>query len=492
MPEGEQEVEVLLLLLARRGGHDQACEGVHLLEEQGHVGQVLVLLQRGAPRGERDAAQTRRAALTEQVLVIAGILAHGDLGILTGRHQVLRQELEHQREVHVHCPLELRQGPDVPGGLLEVGVLLEPARGDDLPQQVDDPLALAGDLHLGDRVEQQEAAVVLGRTAEVVGAACRVQLHGQQARVGVCEHAAHMREGRHLGAVENTVVRVGHGFVEGVLADADARPAEVDLADVDRGQRGVPRRLAGVQDVRLGDRVVVQRERRHVHLVGDDVLLKFVLRRLGVDQEEHVLVGVGELAEHAQPPGNVAIADVVLRPVGHPAVLCGRENHVGRVDIGTVRLLGQAEPEDRPGLEQFADELLGLLVLAHPHRAQPEHGDLPGVPVGQGVEAQDLVQVVDPGGVPPRALATHRRRGAERGEDPLLGVEVEEVLVPRAVVELLLHLGQTLVLEELDQRLELALGLGVVRRRVVSVGIENHGPKVPRGSRPPTGLLVKM
>ena len=46
--------------------------------------------------------------------------------------------------------------------------------------------------------------------------------------------------------------------------------------------------------------------------------------------------------------------------------------------------------------------------------------------------------------------------------------------------------------EELDQRLELTLGLGIVRRWVVGVGIENHGPKVPRGSRPPTGLLVKM
>ena len=55
---------------------------------------------------------------------------------------------------------------------------------------------------------------------------------------------------------------MGHSLVEGVLADADAGPAQVDLADVDRGQRGVPGGLADMQDVGLRDGVVVQVERR--------------------------------------------------------------------------------------------------------------------------------------------------------------------------------------------------------------------------------------
>jgi hypothetical protein len=154
--------------------------------------------------------------------------------------------------------------------------------------------------------------------------------------------------------------------------------------------------------------------------------------------------------------------------------------------------LGQAEPEDRPSASNLPTSLLGLVVLTQPHRAQTQDRHLPGVPVGQRVEAEDLVEVVDPGSVPAGAFPTDCSRGPEGGEDPLLGVEIEEVLIPRAVVELLLHLGQTLVLEELDQRLELTLGLGIVRRWVVGVGIENHGPTVTRASRPPAGLLVKM
>ena len=189
-----------------------------------------------------------------------------------------------------------------------------------------DPLALAGDLHLHDRVEEQEAAVVGRGRAEVVRRAGRVHLHGEQAGVGVGQHPAHVRERRDPAAVEDAVVGVCDGLVERVLGDADRGPAEVDLADVDGGQCGVPRRTAHVQQVGGDHRVVVQDELRDVHLPVDGVLDQLVGRVAGVGEEEHVLAGVlrvvvGELAEDAQARGLVAVADVVLAAVGDPARL---------------------------------------------------------------------------------------------------------------------------------------------------------------------------
>ena len=75
-----------------------------------------------------------------------------------------------------------------------------------------------------------------------------------------------------------------------------------------------------------------------------------------VGGEEDVAVralDVGAAAEHRHHPGEVAVADVVLAAVGaEAAVAVGREDHVGRVDVGAVRLLGEAEGEDRAVVEQ--------------------------------------------------------------------------------------------------------------------------------------------
>ena len=46
-------------------------------------------------------------------------------------------------------------------------------------------------------------------------------------------------------------------------------------------------------------------------------------------------------------------------------------------------------------------------------------------------------------------------------------------------MEFVLHLGQALVLKELDQSLEFGLRLRVVGRRIVGVRVEEHGTKVP-------------
>ena len=63
---------------------------------------------------------------------------------------------------------------------------------------------------------------------------------------------------------------------------------------------------------------------------------------------------VGAAAEDRDHPGHVAVADVVLAAVGaEAAVAVGREDHVGRVDVGAVLALGEAEGEDRALVEQL-------------------------------------------------------------------------------------------------------------------------------------------
>ena len=173
----------------------------------------------------------------------------------------------------MHGALELRQAADVLGGLVEVGVLLEALGGDDVPQQVDDLLALGGHLHLGHRVEEQVPAVVGAGGAEVVDGAVAEQLHRDQPGVRVGQLAAHVREVGDRPAVEDAVVRVGDRLVHRVLADADGGGAEVELADVDGVERGVEGGPAGVQDVLGAHRVVLEPELADVHLAESTTFL---------------------------------------------------------------------------------------------------------------------------------------------------------------------------------------------------------------------------
>ena len=277
-------------------------------------------------------------------------------------------------------------------------------RGDDVAEQADDPLALGRHLHLGDRVVEEVAPIVLVGAAEVVDRPVAEELHRQQPCVSVGEHLRDVREVGHPLAVEDAVVGVGDRLVEGVLADADRREAEVELADVDRVEGRVERLGAGVHEVGFGDRVVVQAKLADEHLPGHHVLDQLVVVVVAVGGEEDVAVGalhVGAPAEHRDDAGLVAVADVVLAAVGREAALAvGLQDHVGGVDVGAVLLLREAEGEDRALVEQLRGAPADRGVGALPHRAEPEDRHLPRVPVGQPVEGGDLVEGADAGGVP--------------------------------------------------------------------------------------------
>ncbi len=125
-----------------------------------------------------------------------------------------------------------------------------------------------------------------------------------------------MSEVRHHAPEELAMSRVVDGLVESMLADSDGTPPEVELADVDRVQHVIPRLLALLEDVSVGDGIVVQGVLGHVILVVDDVLHTLVVRMFGIDGEKDILAAVGHLAEGGNHRGLVAIADVVLVAVG--------------------------------------------------------------------------------------------------------------------------------------------------------------------------------
>ena len=274
-------------------------------------------------------------------------------------------------------------------------------------------------------------------------------------------------------------------LVEGVGADADRGPAEIELADIDGVERAVPGLAAARQDVGLGDRVVVEREVGDVVLRVAEVLHALVSLVPRIDHEEDVVVGLvivrngavwpGHLAEDRDQRRLVGVADVVLlAPRQEGPVRLRKERHLARVEIRAVLLLGQPEGEDAPLLQQASGVALDLLVAAHPDRPEAEDRHLPGVPVGQAVEAEDLVEFAVAPGVPAASLAALVWRGEEGGEEPAILHEVEEVPVPDPFVIVVLDPRQPLRFEEVDDG-EHQLAVGLVRVRAdAALRVEQH------------------
>ena len=196
LAQGEQEAELALLLLAWRGGAEQRAEALGLLHEAGDVRHVGERRVARAPVVELDLPEALGRPLAEQELVVGRVAPLRHRRVLGRVEQVVGHELQDQRHVHVHGALELRQPADVARGHLEERVLLEALGGDHVPEVVDHLLALGGHLHLRDRVEEQIAAVVGARRAEVVDRPVAEQLHRHQARVGVGQQLADVRETR--------------------------------------------------------------------------------------------------------------------------------------------------------------------------------------------------------------------------------------------------------------------------------------------------------
>jgi hypothetical protein len=114
--------------------------------------------------------------------------------------------------------------------------------------------------------------------------------------------------------------------------------------------------------------------------------------------------------------------------------------------------LGEAEGEDSARLEKLRRLPLDLLVIAHPDRPEAQDSDLPGIPVGKAVEAENLIELAVAPGVPAAVVAAVLGWCQKREEESLLLHEIEEVLIPDALVIVALDRRETLRFEEIDYR----------------------------------------
>ena len=110
--------------------------------------------------------------------------------------------------------------------------------------------------------------------------------------------------------------------------------------------------------------------------------------------------------------------------------------------------LGEAEGEYAALLEHASHFDLEGFVGAHPDRAEAEDGDLPGVPVVQAVEAEDLVELAVAPGVPAGRPSTELEGATGASRRSLRLEEGQEVLVPDAILIVLLDLLEPFAFEE--------------------------------------------
>ena len=163
----------------------------------------------------------------------------------------------------------------------------------------------------------------------------------------------------------------------------------------------------------------------------------------GVGVEEYILVRAGlpfDSAEDRYRRRAVTVADVILRTASAPSSLSfGREDHVGLIDVGAVRLLGESERAYSAGLESGGCPLPSRSVFALPNRAEPKDRDLVRVPVIEAVETGNLRQCGDACGVPAfcRVAISVLRGCQERGKHLFLRQELQELGVIAFGVEVL-------------------------------------------------------
>ena len=236
-------------------------------------------------------------------------------------------------------------------------------------------------------------------------------------------------------------------------ANTNRGPAEVVLAKIDRVERRVPGFGASTKNICLGDRVIVQSKLGDKVLGVADVLYALVLLVPRFSDEENIFVGAVDLAEGRDEACLVAVADVVLAAaceVG--AIDLWIKRHLRGVDVGAVLFFRQTECEDRAVSQHLRSLLLDRFVVRNPDWTETEHAHLPGIPIGEAIKAENLVEFTVTPAVPADVLgaACKSLRRHQLGEDLLTPDELEKIGVPDTLVIVILDAAPTLVLEELD------------------------------------------
>jgi len=122
---------------------------------------------------------------------------------------------------------------------------------------------------------------------------------------------------RYFHTVEDTVGCVRDGFIEAVLGNTEGGRADVELADVDGVERGIPRMGPTRENIVVSDGVIMQIEIGYIFLMGDDVLFQFkcLVEVIG-DKEGIVICAIFYLAQSRNHQSFITVADVVFLAVG--------------------------------------------------------------------------------------------------------------------------------------------------------------------------------
>ena len=161
----------------------------------------------------------------------------------------------------------------------------------------------------------------------------------------------------------------------------------------------------------------------------------------GIHGEEDVFVGFRILGKGGNQGRFVAVADVVFAPIGTVlAVPHGRQGHVAGIQVGTVLLFRKPEGENTAVFQQPSRLLFDRLVISHPNGPQTQDAHLPGVPVGQAVETEDLIEIHIAIGTPTASLPTVWGWRQQTGKNTLLFNELEKTVIPDPLVIVLFEL----------------------------------------------------
>ena len=205
-----------------------------------------------------DLAQPTSRPLGEEVAVVCGIVATRNFGVGLRVEKEVRHELDDQRDIDMDGPFKFRQRPNVPSGHLEIHVTLKTLGRNDIPEVIDHVFPLGGHLHLDHRVVEEVTTIVRTRGPHVVRGSQGDELHRNKPCIRIGEQLFHMRKVRDRLSVEVSIRGMPNRFVHRVGTDPDGRPPEIELADVDGIERRIPRVGPALEDVLVGDRVVVQ------------------------------------------------------------------------------------------------------------------------------------------------------------------------------------------------------------------------------------------
>ena len=370
----------------------------------------------------------------KQEIIIHRIIPPGNLREFRRKKEIIRHKLHHQRHIHMHRPLQLGQSANIAGRHLKKQILLKPLRGNHIPQQVNNLLPLRRHLHFHQRVIQKIPAILRRRRTHIIGGAQSKQLHRRQARIRISKQLFNVREVCHIMIKQTTVRSMSNRLIKRMCTHPNRRPTQIIFADIDRIQRRIPGIAPTRKNIGIGDGILMQRVFRHVILRINHILHALKLLMVRLDHKKHIVARVGHLAKGRNQRRFIGIANVILRTIRAIAPIHRPQRHLTGVQVRPMRFFRKTKGKDRALLQQPRRLVLHRLIVAHPNWTQPQHRNLPGIPITQAIKPQNLVKRANTKGIPTGIGRAVPGRSHQNAKSILLFDKFDKIIVPNALV----------------------------------------------------------